>query len=60
MLPEGLTQCFVAEQAGDEVKLTFIVHADPAGSIPAWIYNKVATDQGYAVKKIRDELMAKE
>ena len=55
-----LTQCFVAEQDGDQVKLTFIVHADPAGSIPAWIYNKVATDQGYAVKKIRDELMAKE
>ena len=52
-----LTQCFLAEQEGDQIKLTFIVHADPAGSIPAWIYNKVATGQGYEVKVIRDRLM---
>lgn len=55
-----ITQCFVAEQAGDQVKLTFIVHADPAGSIPGWVYNQVATGQGYAVKKIRDKLIAQQ
>lgn len=51
-----LTQCFVIEQAGDNVKLTFIVHADPAGSVPAMIYNTIACNQGNCVKKIKLEL----
>lgn len=38
-------------------RLTFIVHADPCGSVPALIYNTVAVNQGYSAKKIRDEAL---
>ncbi|OHT11461.1 hypothetical protein TRFO_19101 [Tritrichomonas foetus] len=38
-------------------RLRFLVHADPAGSIPAWVYNMTAISQGYAVKKVRDRLV---
>ena len=36
-------------------KLTFIVHADPCGKVPAMIYNAVAVSQGYSALKIREE-----
>lgn len=38
-------------------RLTFIVHADPCGSIPAMIYNSVAVNQGNGARKIRDEVL---
>ena len=38
-------------------RLTFVVHADPAGSIPAMIYNTVAVSQGESAKKIRDDAL---
>jgi hypothetical protein len=41
------------------VRFVFMTHADPMGSIPAWVYNTVATDQGYAAKKIRDQVLGK-
>ena len=54
-----LTQCYVLEKTeGDAVKLTFIVHADPSGSVPALVYNAIASNQGNSVKKIKLELMA--
>lgn len=38
--------------------LTFMVHADPMGSVPSAVYNAVATNQGMAAKKIKDEIEA--
>lgn len=49
-------QGFVAEQQGDNVKLTFVVQADPCGSVPAMVYNAVATGQGYNLLSMRKEL----
>ena len=40
-------------------KLTFMVHTDPAGSIPAMVYNAVVGKQGLVVKKIRDQAQSK-
>ena len=40
------------ENAG-KTKLTFMVHTDPAGSIPAMVYNAAVLKQGLVVKKIR-------
>ena len=51
-----LFQSFIAEKDPDEpnnVRLTFLVHADPKGKIPAMAYNMVVTNQGYAAKGIR-------
>ena len=45
------------EHEGNDI-LTFIVHADPCGSVPAMIYNAVAVNEGYSAKKIRDEALA--
>ena len=45
------------DPANNEDRLTFIVHADPCGSIPAMIYNSVATNQGNGARKIRDDVM---
>lgn len=53
-----LIQGFVLEPVGDEIKTSFIVHADPCGSMPAMVYNAVASGQGSVVKTARDELMA--
>jgi hypothetical protein len=39
------------------VRMIFATHADPAGSIPAWVYNAVATDQGYFAKQVRDKVL---
>ena len=41
----------------DAYRLTFVVHADPSGSIPAMIYNAVAVSQGESAKKIRDQAL---
>ena len=38
------------------IRIRFVVHADPKGSIPGWVYNQVALGQGYAVKKLKDTL----
>lgn len=38
--------------------LRFFVHADPCGSIPAWVYNLTAESQGYDVKKVKDRVEA--
>lgn len=49
-------QGFIAEPDPDHsgnVRLTFLVHADPKGKIPATVYNLVVTNQGYAAKGIR-------
>lgn len=52
-------QGYLCEPEGDGVKLTFFVHADPKGSLPAWAYNQVVTNQGYAAKGVRKQAMAK-
>ncbi|KAK8841484.1 hypothetical protein M9Y10_027103 [Tritrichomonas musculus] len=49
-------QGFVAEPEGDNIKLTFVVQADPCGSVPAMVYNTVATGQGYNLLSMRKEL----
>ena len=49
-------QGFIVEPDPDHngnVRLTFLVHADPKGKIPATVYNLVVTNQGYAAKGIR-------
>lgn len=49
-------QGFIVEQDPDHqgnVRLTFLVHADPKGKIPSAVYNLVVTNQGYAAKGIR-------
>lgn len=47
---------FIAEADGDnKTKLTFLGQADPCGSIPAMIYNAVASGQGYKVGAIKKE-----
>lgn len=51
-------QGFVAEQEGDNVKITFVVQADPCGSVPAMVYNAVATGQGYNLLSMRKALGA--
>lgn len=51
-------QGFLCEPEGNNVKLTFFVHADPKGSIPAFAYNAAATNQGYAAKGIRKKVIA--
>ena len=48
-------QGYIAEADGANTKLTFIVHTDPCGSIPAMIYNAAVMKQGNAVKKIREQ-----
>jgi hypothetical protein len=53
-------QAFITEKIPGKAgscKLSMISHADPCGSIPAWIYNSVSQKQGYVVKKTRDELL---
>lgn len=55
-----LLQVFIADQDPDNAnatRLRFVVHADPAGSVPAMVYNMTAVNQGYSVKKIYDELV---
>jgi hypothetical protein len=53
-----VTQAFVLSGEGPEAKLQFIAHADPAGSIPAMVYNAVSQKQGYLVKKLKTDLLA--
>jgi hypothetical protein len=48
---------FPDPDAPDTVKMIFTTHADPAGSIPAWVYNAVVTDQGYFAKQVRDKVL---
>lgn len=49
-------QAFIMEQINPEtVRLTFMCHADPKGSVPAMVYNSAAVGQGYSAKKILDE-----
>lgn len=55
-----LIQVYIADvdpEHADAVRLRFIVHADPCGSVPSMIYNVTATNQGYAIKKIHDKLV---
>lgn len=50
-------QAYIAESDGEnKTKLTFMGHADPCGSIPAMIYNAVATGQGYNAYTIKKEV----
>ncbi|KAK8839666.1 hypothetical protein M9Y10_032037 [Tritrichomonas musculus] len=47
---------FIAEADGDnKTKLTFLGQADPCGSIPAMVYNAIASHQGYKVGSIKKE-----
>ncbi|OHS93221.1 hypothetical protein TRFO_40488 [Tritrichomonas foetus] len=53
-------QAFIAEkdpENEENIRLTFLVHADPKGKIPAMAYNMVVTNQGYAAKGIRKRAM---
>ncbi|OHS96024.1 hypothetical protein TRFO_10200 [Tritrichomonas foetus] len=55
-----IVQAFIVDKDpnnADSVRVRFVVHADPRGSIPAMIYNTVASNQGYAVKKLKDSLL---
>lgn len=38
-------------------KFTFLVHCDPLGKIPAFVYNAVAISQGDAAKKLRERAL---
>ena len=50
-------QAYVCEPIENgKTKLTFVVHADPAGSVPAMIYNTAVIKQGYSAVKIKDAL----
>ena len=50
-------QIFFVEKIDEETtKLTFMCHADPMGSIPAFVYNAGAVGQGAALKTIRKDL----
>jgi hypothetical protein len=42
------------------IRLVFMTHADPLGSIPAWVYNNVAMDQGYYAKQVLDQVLAEQ
>ena len=50
-----LCNATVIEAEGENTKVSFIAHADPAGSIPAMIYNMVSLKQGACVRAIRDD-----
>jgi hypothetical protein len=57
-----LFQGYLAEPDPDHagsVRLTFFVHADARGSVPAWVVNKTITNQGYAAKGIKKVALAK-
>ena len=52
-------QAYIAEAEGEnKTKLTFVGHADPSGSVPAFVYNAVATGQGYTVVGMKKEIEA--
>jgi hypothetical protein len=55
-----LTQGVVVDSdpASGEPRVTCIAHADPAGAIPAIIYNAVVQKQGSVVKKLKADLLA--
>lgn len=46
-------------QNKDKTILQYFVHADPSGSIPAWVYNLTAESSGYDVLKVRDRVLQK-
>jgi hypothetical protein len=57
---EMLFQGYLVENDPDapgSVRLTFFVHADPKGAIPAWAYNNVVTGQGYTAKGIKKKVL---
>jgi len=41
------------------IKLVFMAHANPKGSIPSMIYNSVVMNQGYAAKGVRSKILGK-
>lgn len=50
-------QIFFVEKIDDATtKLTFMCHADPKGSVPAFVYNAGAVGQGASLKTIRKDL----
>ncbi|KAH0786166.1 PCTP-like protein [Histomonas meleagridis] len=49
-----LCNAIVLEPSGQNTKVSFICHADPAGAIPSKVYNMVSLKQGVCVKDIRD------
>jgi hypothetical protein len=55
---EMIFQAYVLDALPDGGKLTFVVHADPKGSVPAWAYNATLLGQGYAAKGIRKKAIA--
>jgi hypothetical protein len=55
-----LTQAFALDIKDDVPRLRFVAHADPAGSIPAIIYNAVAQKQGYLVQKLKKACLEKQ
>lgn len=52
-------QGYIAEPTNGGILLTFFVHTDPKGSIPAVVYNAACTKQGYAVQKIANAVLGK-
>jgi hypothetical protein len=55
---EMIFQAYVLDAIPEGGKLTFVVHADPKGSVPGWAYNATLLGQGYAAKGIRKKVLA--
>jgi hypothetical protein len=51
-------QVFIVVPDGDKATLTFMCHADPAGSIPAAVYNLAVANQGYSALRSKQALEA--
>jgi hypothetical protein len=49
-------QVFVVAPDGDGASLIFLCHADPAGSIPAAVYNLAVANQGYSALRAKNAL----
>jgi hypothetical protein len=49
-------QAFVVEPDPAGTKLTFVCHADPAGSVPAMIYNTAVNNQGLSALRVKKAL----
>jgi len=53
-----IMQGYVIEEESGNTRLTFIAHADPAGWIPAMVYNSSVSNQCMIAKKVRDQILA--
>jgi hypothetical protein len=54
-----LLQGFLIDPSPSEpakVRIRFVAHGDPCGSIPGFVYNAVCSKQGYTVIRLREEI----